>query len=107
MNGMISSLLSSALSALGADAKEGLTDGQWQLLVQLVAILVTFAPVAITLGRRLRNWPAILVLCVGVAACQRVTWAGERHLVDLVAATSWVAALVWSLYRGPKSAGVT
>lgn len=106
MNGMISSLLSSVLSALGADAKEGLTDAQWQLLVQLVSVLVTFSPVAITLGRRLRNWPAILVLCVGVAACQRVSWAGERHLADLVAVAAWVAALVWSLYRGPKSAGV-
>ena len=74
--------------------------------MQLVSILVTFAPLGITLGRRLRNWPAILVLCVGVAACQRVTWAGERHLVDLVAVAAWVAALVWSLYRGPKSAGV-
>ncbi len=103
---MISSLLASVLSALGADAKEGLTDGQWQLLVQLVALLVTFAPLGIALGRRLRNWPAILVLCVGVAACQRVSWAGERHLADLVAVAAWVAALVWSLYRGPKSAGV-
>ena len=99
--------MNSVLSALGADAKEGLTDGQWQLLVQLVSVLVTFSPVAITLGRRLRNWPAILVLCVGVAACQRVSWAGERHLADLVALAAWVGALVWSLYRGPKSAGMS